>query len=562
MDRTGSRITRARGAFAPAIIAWSAAAAPGVGQSVSPVDGKRISEVARDVQGRFERTRRRHFPRGAWDSGSCHEHIGRFCLRHDGDEGWVPPPEPAEVVDARTDLLAALDSLAALLPTDRWITGQRVKYRVEAAEVAEALAIARSCPDAWPCASLEGFVLHWAGRYGEAGLAYDRALAAMPAESRCAWTDLEPLLDGPDRDHYRRLSCGSDDRRRFEDMFWHLSDPLWSVPGLERRSEHFTRRVWGTLQMDAASGYGLSWGSDLEEITVRYGWPAGWDVAWRRDPGLRTERAIRSHRPVGARRYVADGIGGRGEGRLAWDLDRQHPRSYWAHPDGSVGLLEAQVAVFRRGDRALVVGAFDRPPTPCERPASLILATRERVLTRSETAGGRVLTALEPPGEPAALAGLEVRCPDASTAWRSRTELDRASKALSDLLLLAPGEGLPGTLDAALSGALGSTRVRSGGAIVVFWEWYGTDEPLATTLTLDRREASFWRKALEWTGLARRGIDRAGLRWLDPGAEGGAGRAVRVELPGLSPGEYRLSVQVQSAREGTVISTRDLVVER
>ena len=47
-------------------------------------------------------------------------------------DGWEPDPEPEAVAAARGDLLHSLDSLAAILPGDRWIFGQRIRYLVEA----------------------------------------------------------------------------------------------------------------------------------------------------------------------------------------------------------------------------------------------------------------------------------------------------------------------------------------------------------------------------------------------------------------------------------------------
>ena len=554
------------------------AAAPVVTESPGDQDpagtAREALERARDAQRRFERDRRRSFPRAAFTHARCDEHIGRFCLTHDGDDEWIPTPEPPGVREGRGRLLAILDSVAARVPGDDWLLGQRVAYRVEAGRAGEARALARACrATPWWCVALEGLVLHARGRTREAEAVFDAALARLPAPIACRWRDISDLLDRDDRDRYDDLPCPGVERETFEREVWLLADPLWSEAGLERRVEHLARRVRIELQTDAASGYDVRWGRDLEELTVRYGWPEGWDVAWRRDPGIRTERAIQAHRSPAAQRFIPIGLA---EASPGWRLDDERPRSTWAPPSGPIDdTLDPQIAVFRRAGRRLVIAALEPPApaapstaaaarsgpagSPCR--ASLHLAARGAILSGTDAAE-RALRALEPVGAEARWAGVERRCPGRPGAARARRPLPVGSPWLSDVLLFEPGQTLPGTLDAALVAVRGSNRVQPGEALGVFWEWYGPPEPASVTIELTREDRSFLRKALEWTGLAARRGERAGVRWTDPGAEEGHGRAVRVELPDLAPGRYRLTLQVQSARVGRVLTTRELVVAR
>lgn len=538
--------------------AQDGAIADAAGPRESVADPREFLDRARGAQREFERRRRRSFPRAVFTHGRCDEHIGRFCLTHDGDDEWEPTPESPELSEARGRLLAVLDSVAALLPRNDWILGQRVAYRLEAGRSDEALSVARVCSATpWWCAALEGLVLHDEGRTVEAGTAFAAALAALPAPMACEWRDVAHLLDGDARERYDDLPCGGAEREAAERELWLLSDPLWSEPGLQRRAEHLARRTRIEIQTDAASGYGVPWGRDLDELTVRYGWPAGWDVAWRRDPGLRTERAIQAHRSPEAQRLVPDGLFDTGEAPV-WRLDDEKPRSAWAPPTGPIDhTLDPQIAVFRRGGRRLVVAALD--PGSCPRRAWLHIADRRDVVAGDE-GDGRVLRVLEPARRDALWAGVETRCDDRTGAGRTRVPLPLGSIWMSDVLLFEPGQTLPGTLDAALGAVRGSNRVRPGEALGVFWEWYGPPEPQSVTVELTREGRSFLRKALEWTGLADRRIDRAGVRWLDPGVEEDRGRAIRIELPDLAPGRYRLTLQVQSARVGRVLATREIVV--
>ena len=88
-----------------------------------PRDSQALLRAARRAQGEFELTRRWHLP-AAPSASRCDELVGRFCYWH-GDDRDQPPPEPERIGRARDALLDKLDSLAALLPGDAWIAGQR-----------------------------------------------------------------------------------------------------------------------------------------------------------------------------------------------------------------------------------------------------------------------------------------------------------------------------------------------------------------------------------------------------------------------------------------------------
>src|SRR5690349_7030756 len=79
--------------------------------------------AARAAQALFERRREAHLPvRYGSSSGECDEVVGRFCTWHDEGE-WFPQPEPEELRVLRAELLAKLDSLQEVLPSEAWIAG-------------------------------------------------------------------------------------------------------------------------------------------------------------------------------------------------------------------------------------------------------------------------------------------------------------------------------------------------------------------------------------------------------------------------------------------------------
>lgn len=524
--------------------------------------------MARDAQRAFEHVRRRNFPRGPLVNPKCGEGIGRFCLVEGwDDDDWEPVPEEAEVLEERHSLIAVLDSAARIIPGDEWLTGQRVVYRLEAGRPEEALALLEACrmESAW-CAALAGFVLQESGRYAEAEAAFERALDWMTEEERCGWNALGPVLDRGTRGRYERFACGSSPRRAVERSFWHLSDPLWLVPGLERRSEHLARRVRAALQADAQSPWGMRWGDDLTEITLRFGWPAGWERARRRFVGSRTDEIVWSHRLPGAQRFTVVRLEP-GDDEPLWELDEPEGRTSWAPVFGEIANLPHQVASFRRDGRRRVVATFTWPDSlpSCDLESGLFLADAHGVMAASTGRSDEPLAVAELRDfTPATFVGVEARCNEGPGAARARMPLADGHPLLSDILLLDTGGASPSTLSEALTRARGARTARAGETLAVYWEWYGSPAAAAAlevTLSLAREGKGFWRRALEWSGLARDDTERAGIRWLEaatnPGAEG---RTLELRLPMLDEGQYRLTLHVASPTHGTAESSTEIEI--
>lgn len=552
-----------------------------------------LAEVRR-AQRRLERLRTRHMRTTLLGAGRCDEIVGRFCLWHEPDEEWQAPPEEPGFTEAREGFVARLAEAAAELPGDPWVAGQRVRYLQEAGRHREALGAARDCRASAPgwCEALVGFALHGAGRYERADSAFGRALGAMPAEERCRWTDLEHLLDRRARKAYRKLPCGQ--RSRFEARFWWLADPLYLVPGNERRTEHLWRRVMDRLQEDAASGYRMGWGDDLRELLIRYGWPAGWERA-RSAPGSLAGAGASTvaHDPPGSRHFVPAGEwidDPAAIGRDEWTLEPRRPRSHYAPGYArEFGAMTVELARFRRGDTAVVVAVV--PPAEArdeadaadrgrggvegsggcrDREVGLFLGAgpgARFASVRSRSRGGEAvsLTVALPAADREAVASVESRCPAKRRAGRARfgIRLPAAEPAMSDLLLGRSGDGsgegsgpptsrapdLPTGLAEAAARARPPGPLWPGERVPLYWEVYGARGTEATSVSVElaRRGGGVFRDLFGWTGLVGDRSALVGLRWTDRRpAPGVWTRAVALQVPEEAPpGRYELRVTVR-----------------
>lgn len=553
----------------------------------NPPDSTTLLHLARSAQAAFETFRIAHLPytRSTSHWGRCDEIVGRFCFWHEEDSAWQPAPEAAAIAAARARLLDTLDSLAHLLPGNDWITGQQVRYAIEAGRKDEALHTARTCrATPWWCSALAGYALHAARQYAAADSAFATALQTMPAQTRCRWNDLSVLLEGLAK-RYRKLSCT--ERQALERRIWWLADPLYLVPGNERRTEHFARRVLDALQRQARSAYGVRWGDDLEELLLRYGWP----IAWEREAptGFSTAQPaiISHHQPKSwqflppARFVESPATIGPGD----WRLDAQRPLTTYA-PAYAAAFEELphQVAVFHRGDSMVVVAGYrmpdppaaeSPPPHPREREAALILApdeTRPPLMVRRTAAPGEGVLVAIAPAESSLLSLETLEGTDSARAARARFWLAvsplKEGIALSDPLLFVAtrDDSLPASLADVLPLTRGTNQVRRGERVGVFWETYGLEKhpgPLRVTLTLRPRGASWIRRAAAWTGIAPRQERYLSLSWEEtPPPLPVAPRALALSLADPKPGTYLLEVQVAAPGLAPARTTRDLVIPR
>lgn len=439
-------------------------------------DSLRVLSEAHSAQSRFERGRRESLPRtGQPDSHPCETLIGRMChWREDGSE--KPRPETGSVVRARQSLIATLARLNAVSPGDDWIAGERVRYMIEAGEDSAAVSVARSCaPPRWYCKALLGYALHASERYGDAAAAFDSALAKMPADERCRWNDISVLLDDDERANYDALPCGQ--RDSVEQRFWDLAKPSFAVLGNDRRTEHFSRVLLADLSETAANAYGLPWGDDLREMLIRYGEPLWYSVAW---PGPYTTFQT----PIGHDRLPSFHFAAEMEGDSAhWDAYAPVARELYAPPYiDTLAPLDAQFAMMKRGDSALVVAVYA--------DTTLGRAVLGVSGTPGDTSGtgahhGHVRRARSRwKGEMVAMEAFDpVRLRDArARVWLAPPHHVTGAPDLSTLLLFAADTSATvESLDDALAHALTSTDLHGARRLGLYWEEYGVTKPDSAT---------------------------------------------------------------------------------
>jgi hypothetical protein len=539
-------------------------------------DSVRVLKSARSAQWDFETTRRANLPLNTRGSaGRCDVHVGRFCYWWDDGE-YDAPAEPPKTKAARRSLLDRLAKAATVQPGDRWIAGQRVRYLIEDDRAHDAVQAARDCrAEASWCAVLEGLASHAAGDFAHADSAFSAGLAAMPEKERCRWTDVSLLLEGDARKRYERLACA--DRGAFESRFWALSRPLYLLPANDLRTEHFSRLTMAELLRMARYPHDMPWGDDSRELLVRYGWETGWS---RELPSVSSPMDVHvvGHEPTPAFDFVPDAAALSAPDSLDasdWSLhDRDAQSRYAPRYARSVANLDHQVAMFRRGDSAIVVAAFDvgRDTVFAHDSIGAALAIAPastpvsgHVLCDSAARRRDVITTAAP-WAPLIVSG-EARDSAARRVARART-IVRPPPAegritISDLLLFDDPQALPRSLEDASPRARGSMRVARSAPVGVYWELYGVPpegEALSFTLTVTRHGESWYRRAAEKFGV----VDRRApvyMQWDEPATATTAprSRALAVDFSTLPEGKYRVELRVESRGE-IAAASRSVVV--
>lgn len=460
----------------------------------------------------------------------------------------------------RAEFLRQLERIAAQIPGDDWIAGQRIRYLLEGREDTTALRVARECSGTrWWCDALRGMALHARGDFFGADSAYASALNRMPSARRCHWMNVSPLLEGDYAKVIRRMPCGA--REAAVARIWFMADPLMMIPGNERRTEHYSRVVQTHIQEDATNTYGLRWAGDLGEMILRFGWVEKWTQEPSASMYANVAPSITGHerrpgfhffmlqRPPDDLGLVADSL---------WDVTKYPPREQYAprHARRFVQ-LDAQVARFRRGDSTMIVAAYDVGDDTLFRRRrfnSAIVAASEEALIPAVRAvvdapTRQVFTLMSP--WKSQLVGVELLARDSSGAARWRAGFNEIPVSddeisLSDILFV-DGANLPGTLEQAIPMTHPGTVFRRDRKVSLFWELYGkapADSTLPVSLTLTPMESGLMGKAARALRIGPRATP-LNIRWQENGSAGVlSARAVSLDLSLVPKGRYEVRLEV------------------
>jgi len=533
----------------------------------SAQDSVAARRKATGAQARFEMVRRSNLPLSYTGSGGqCDAHIGRFC-QWNNDEDTIEAKQPRVIKRAREALVASLDSQAKKSPRDGWITGQRVRYLIEARNDTAALRVARECQAAeWWCAALEGLALHENRNGPAADSAFAHALRTMPASERCKWTDMTPLLDPTLRSRFKKVGCGKNEK--VAERLWWLADPFWSLAGNDRRTEHYARHTMAKIEEPARNAFNLSWSSDLREMIVRY----GWSRYWTRGPGTYAEPQngpVSGHEASPNYHFVPVSLSADTLPSVKFDLDlNSSAERYSPVMARRVFEIEPQVALFRRGDSTRVVVAYDvsvrKELDSMELAGALALAQDENtpVALSTDSAGRKGALSAIVESKPHVMS-LEVfdSVNRRGAAWKRSVLKMRPRRpeeiALSDALLFEATDSAVGDLETAMKYALGSNTVRRG-KVGIYWETYGlaqSDSTQPVSLTLTRVQVGALRRLGESIGLASR-MSPLKIQWNLVNGNTIAYRAVVLDLSLIPAGKYELTIQTSSAVSTRVVELR------
>ncbi len=438
------------------------------------------------------------------------------------------------------------------------MVGQRVRYLVESDRAADALRAATECSAAeWWCAALRGFSNHALGDYVAADREFEAALSRMSPAKRCHWTDLSDLLPDVSRKSYLAVPC--EQRDTVNARIWWLADPRWALGGNDLRTEVYARLTMSELVQQARSAHDLSWGDDMAQLMLRYGWPTAWSRSFPSsvDP---TRISVIGHELSPSFEFMPDARALKEPIRAeasSWTPTAPKPLTRYAPKYARrFADLRPQVAWFARGDSAVIVAAYE------------VGGTHDTIFTRDSVQGAVVLS--REPGD-AGIARVVtgrrgvVMIP---TQWRPTlvsvevvdsaprafarvrwSERPPADSALSDMLFFDGAGGLPETFAAAVDRALGRLTVSRRSPFGLYWELYGDfaqADSVTYSVTVERRGASWLRRLAERTRLADR-PEPVRMGFHERPASGAvSARSLLVDVSHIPAGSYRLTLTVRS----------------
>ncbi len=504
----------------------------------------------------------------------------------------------------------SLFKILKIIPRDRWIHGELVRFPLQRSNPIGAMDNLKNCQaDDWYCNGLRAFLIQIVGALPRsADSAWTSVIPQMPAIERCAW--LDPWAVSSDKfvaEQVQAMTC--EDRERIANRVWWLSDPLWSREGNERRAEHLTRHMDLFLRVEFSTRATMNPAMVLRSEAP----PSDSSVLYRLDPDVMLqyapwrlvypwgyyERAMRT----GTSRPMVRGTMAAAPQTLpqrvsfvpkgAVFTDHLHARAddwnLYARPDDwnprgtpafesmlgwntPINAIPFQIAYFQRGADARIVAVTDvsrDTALTSLKPAAVMMLQRDfdRPLTTLKGTGGPVYRFDFLANTDSTLASIEVVASN-GTAGRVRLAIGPQPMpsqrvTMSDLLLVEPAAVLPLTLEQAEPVALGTTALADSSTVGVFWEMYDVNasDSVSFELIASRiRTTSLGNTLRNILGGAR--PDSLAILWQEAPTSRTAvePRAINLSLNMLSPGRYSLSLAIDVPGQQRVVSRREIEI--
>jgi len=267
-----------------------------------------------------------------------------------------------------------------------------------------------------------------------------------------------------------------------------------------------------------------------------------------------------------------------------WDLKLRTARTLYgpSYAHHFEPLTRSQIALFRRGDSALVVATYDASddtllaPRPLEAGLFAVPVLDSSTLgeahgrVTSDAAASGVLTTTAPWG--AVVASIELLDAKTKTAARARVGVPAPATGgrlgVSDLLMFSTrsSDSLPHRLSDAIGLALHSDHAGRNRLLGLFWETYGVradGEHLAISVSIDRIKEGWMRRTAERLHLATPWAPMK-LQWTEMPDQGNgvASRSVALNLSQLVPGRYEITLTVSPADGLPLVARRELTLDR
>jgi hypothetical protein len=476
-------------------------------------------------------------------------------------------------------LLDALAESAVQHPNSGYLMGHAVYALTKFGYEDDAADLVELCEaEDWWCDALRGFVLHSTEQAVEAEALFRRAMNGAPDGVRCSYENalwllgdwdqrtsgIEALPDG--RERTSEWSCARS--LAASDSIWWWADPLYSVEGNDRWTEHIARAMSAQFYADIRRARRRS------EVPRRFQ-EHDWAMRVRRGPWDSYDRPLgRDSARLWTSQESAEyhfvpeldpGDLSNPTWRIVGDLqDEGYTPDY-----GPLVPIPVQMARFRSEGSLRIALAGSLAGTRLERAPR---GTAHFLLTDGPERFPLHLVAevsREPPRflgtapaqEYVAAFELSTRI---GTAWdrRAISPLKTLGPEISDLLFYDPSErGEPDSLMAAAAAMLGSATADRTVGLGVFWETYGV--PHETTLEFEVAVERASGGLVDRITRLLPGGERLGLgqiRWTEPSSAETHSKAVALDLTELDPGEYTVVIRVRWPGQGALEARRRVMV--